>query len=602
MTNAIGLLWRRLSAEGPGGAENIGKKPAAGQMMQTVTDTMGRCAGKLPNQDRGLWENIQDFFTGLVEKLRNAYQDAEPDSEIAKILKRAIQDNEALAEAWASAVVDAGENYQLQDGQKKNAQEGVTETGVRYSTRNLSNQIDEVANQTFDTKNHVNYGSTPKALSNILSLPILPMLGTYTHAYTMALSQQQAQAEGRRTKGLNFHELGWDTVKNIPDMLNHPVAIIKSNTDVNDSRFVVVTNDVDKAGRPIIVAISPKGTGNYYGLKLMDTALLSSYGRNNLANYVATAKTENRIIWINKNNHQKQANPGVQFPNVLLSGDYTDNLAQFKQIVKREFQGTIFQNTFDDDGNRLFSSRNTRDSDGNQLTENQARYFENSRVRDDEGNLKVVYHSTFEDFYTFDRGRLGENTLGNASNAGLAATSLIGHWFSDHDLSGQLGEKTTMSYLNMENPHVVSSLDDLASEIIALSDDPDMIQDEYEYGNYEPLREAAAAYVDALRNEGYDGIITTDEEFGGNSYVVLDSAQAKLTTNLNPTQNPDIRYSQRVREGDQVERLAKQNEVLEKEVEYLKELVKIQKRGNKDNILILIYAPARGATRMILSM
>ena len=206
-------------------------------------------------------------------------------------------------------------------------------------------------------------------------------------------------------------------------------------------------------------------------------------------------------------------------------------------------------------------------------------------MRDDEGNLKVVYHSTFEDFYTFDRGRLGENTLGNASNAGLAATSLIGHWFSDHDLSGQLGEKTTMSYLNMENPHVVSSLDDLASEIIALSDDPDMIQDEYEYGNYEPLREAAAAYVDALRNEGYDGIITTDEEFGGNSYVVLDSAQAKLTTNLNPTQNPDIRYSQRVREGDQVERLAKQNEVLEKEVEYLKELVKIQKRGNRDNIL-----------------
>ena len=100
------------------------------EMMLTDTDAIGRIAGKLKNQDKGLWEKIKDFFTGLVEKLRNAYQDAEPDSEIAKILKRAIKDNEALAEAWASAVVDAGENYQLQDGQKKNAREG-----ERYSLR-----------------------------------------------------------------------------------------------------------------------------------------------------------------------------------------------------------------------------------------------------------------------------------------------------------------------------------------------------------------------------------------------------------------------------------------------------------------------------------
>ena len=99
-------------------------------MMLTDTDAIGRIAGKLQNQDRTLWKKIKDFFTGLVEKLRSAYQDAEPDSEIAKILKRAIQNNEALAEAWASAVVDAGENYQLQDGQKKNAREG-----ERYSLR-----------------------------------------------------------------------------------------------------------------------------------------------------------------------------------------------------------------------------------------------------------------------------------------------------------------------------------------------------------------------------------------------------------------------------------------------------------------------------------
>nr|DAG18135.1 MAG TPA: chromosome segregation ATPase [Caudoviricetes sp.] len=587
------------------------------EMMLTDTDAIGRIAGKLKNQDKGLWEKIKDFFTGLVEKLRNAYQDAEPDSEIAKILKRAIQDNEALAEAWASAVVDAGENYQLQDGQKKNAREGVTETGVRYSTRNLSNQIDEVANQTFDTKNHVNYGSTPKALSNILSLPILPMLGTYTHAYTMALSQQQAQAEGRRTKGLNFHELGWDTVKNIPDMLNHPAAIIKSNTDVNDSRFVVVTKQLDKGGNPIIAAIAPKGTGRFYSLDMTGAVLLSGYGKDSFSNYLNRAQTENRILWVEKNNHQKQASPGVQFPNALLSGDYTDNLAQFKQIVKREFQGTIFQNTFDDDGNRLFSSRNTRDSDGNQLTEDQARYFENSRVRDDEGNLKVVYHGSPAIFTEFSADFMG--THGSSEGQGF--------YFTDYKPMAEGyrkdGGQLLQGYLNIQKPlsdsevtlkrtevrKLLHALDPTGDDLVlnydsmggmgypskawynrSVNDTLDAVMNNDSdseilgelanaMGNYGAVLEKAR---DVL---GYDGYIVSGKYDDATVYVAFDSSQFKNADNQKPTSAKDIRFSQRVREGDQVERLAKQNEVLEKEVEYLKELVNIQKRGNKDHIL-----------------
>ena len=58
------------------------------EMMLTDTDAIGRIAGKLKIRTRACGRKIKDFFTGLVEKLRNAYQDAEPDSEIAKILKK----------------------------------------------------------------------------------------------------------------------------------------------------------------------------------------------------------------------------------------------------------------------------------------------------------------------------------------------------------------------------------------------------------------------------------------------------------------------------------------------------------------------------------
>lgn len=103
------------------------------EMSETIltdTDAANRLSQQVYKQDRTLWQKIKDFFTGLVEKLRNAYKDSDPDSDIGRMLKRAVQDNTEIAQAWAEAVAEAGENYQLQDGQKKNAQEG-----VRYSLR-----------------------------------------------------------------------------------------------------------------------------------------------------------------------------------------------------------------------------------------------------------------------------------------------------------------------------------------------------------------------------------------------------------------------------------------------------------------------------------
>lgn len=41
------------------------------------------------------------------------------------------------------------------------------------------------------------------------------------------------------------------------------------------------------------------------------------------------------------------------------------------------------------------------DSDGNKLTQQQAEYFKNSKVRDDDGNLLKVYHGTSESFTAF---------------------------------------------------------------------------------------------------------------------------------------------------------------------------------------------------------
>ena len=55
-----------------------------------------------------------------------------------------------------------------------------------------------------------------------------------------------------------------------------------------------------------------------------------------------------------------------------------------------------------------------------------------SKVVDENGEPLEVYHWTDNNpFYVFDKTRLGENTDRNASDAGYAATSHLGFWFSD---------------------------------------------------------------------------------------------------------------------------------------------------------------------------
>nr|DAL39411.1 MAG TPA_asm: chromosome segregation ATPase [Caudoviricetes sp.] len=81
------------------------------ETMLTDTDAAQRVSQELYKKDRTLWEKIRDFFTGLVEKLRNAYKGLDPDSDMGRITRQAIRDNEKVAQAWAEALVEAGSHY-----------------------------------------------------------------------------------------------------------------------------------------------------------------------------------------------------------------------------------------------------------------------------------------------------------------------------------------------------------------------------------------------------------------------------------------------------------------------------------------------------------
>ena len=128
----------------------------------------------------------------------------------------------------------------------------------------------------------------------------------------------------------------------------------------------------------------------------------------------------------------------------------------------------------------------------------------------------------------FDKRKIGMNTDGNAGDEEMAATAHVGFWFAEKDVSSDtFSEFAHKVYLRIENPHELWYVRDLADEIAA-------------YGG-------AEAYVEAMREQGYDGIIIErDLEFATKSYVVFDSNQIKSATEnvgtFNPG-NPDIRFS-----------------------------------------------------------
>lgn len=221
-----------------------------------------------------------------------------------------------------------------------------------------------------------------------------------------------------------------------------------------------------------------------------------------------------------------------------------------------------------------YSLSKSTDNEGNQLTREQDEFFKDSKIRDNEGNLRRVYHTTKNDFTVFDKSRKGEATDG--------PNTFLGFFFAESpDHMEQFPEfqngKTDAYYLDMKKPMDLTNLSrESFMDIVELTGGDRMEAAEVYDEELEAEKSRArlrgdnntslsisqllynmvgdyyhADFFDALKPnydklvaKGYDGVIDyLDEMMGEREFVVFDSNQAKLTTNTKPTKDPDIRYS-----------------------------------------------------------
>lgn len=187
-----------------------------------------------------------------------------------------------------------------------------------------------------------------------------------------------------------------------------------------------------------------------------------------------------------------------------------------------------------------------RDSKGNQLSKEQQEFFKDSKVRDSKGRLQVVYHGTTSEFNTFKRGDIGYH-FGSYEQA-------------RNRLSYQGGKKRYIkAYLDIKNPLVIEHDSGswhgnyAAGMMLTWGDfnsNPEAVAKLQEIARMYDTRRSDFELKNFLKSLGYDGIQylnTHESEFGKESYsyIAFDSNQVKEVSNIKPTSDHDIRYSDR---------------------------------------------------------
>lgn len=241
--------------------------------------------------------------------------------------------------------------------------------------------------------------------------------------------------------------------------------------------------------------------------------------------------------------------------------------------------------TYDDNGNIIplserFNSENEdiryqyKDSEGNALTEAQQEFFKDSKVRDKEGNLLLMYHGTKAQFTVFERDKIGSTGRMEGSGFNFTPSKSRASSYSDGTvLGGYLNiarplsaDKKTITMRQLAN--IIKEIDPTGDNIIA-----NYAYETRDYGKdsfikreslttakaifdfcdndadiYAELSSAnpdADSLISKFQSLGYDGVIHYNEDGTIKTAVTFDSNQFKNADNLNPTSDPDIRYQYR---------------------------------------------------------
>lgn len=398
-------------------------------------------------------------------------------------------------DALRTALMDAGKA--AKEGRRQYALDLGQDSHYDYS-KSFAEQVEDWQNGKFPKNDALLVGRTPEVFRRI-GLNDLPMTMNQTHVdYAVNGTKED-------------HQMSLVMLEHLPELLEHPVAIIESATRPNDSIVAIVDGTID--GKNVIAPITIQTTSRANDVQIDANHLASVHGRGNVENLFKKAlQKENAdsvgVYYLDKNRAS------------ILFGDIR---VQFPEISE---QAGLIHSIFDAGGSVKQKSMEQTE------TRQFKRWFKDSKVVDEDGKPLVMYHGTHAengDFHVFDyskavkRGGLGLKALG------------AGNYFTATHLSGneRYGSRVIEAYLSIKHPFEVDAGETFGEAVQSKMglDTKGMSYD---------------AIQQAMRERGYDGVIQRGKDGRTALAVTFDPEQIKSATDnvgLFDPMNPDTRYS-----------------------------------------------------------
>ena len=452
-------------------------------------------------------------------------------------------------------------------------------------------KVDQIENNTYNSNDVVIMGRTPKVLQDI-GFNSLPVAMTKNHIYSVAVSEARAKNEGRYKKNTNYHDLGFNTVKQIYNKISDPLMVIAhpdfTNKESRDSTHkVIALVDLSVNNKQVIAPIVVDFESRY-NKKIIDVNLVATYfNKNNIHDLIKEAialENNNQVGFYYLDKKRTQSiikQKGYQLPSVL------NNLSS--NIIIRKIDSNVNKKI-----NKITQSKQFVRWFGDWQNSPKSA----SKVVDGNGEPLVVYHQTGNDFNVFDANKKGAGEFDSEMPTGIFMKPTS-------DNIGVSGNKQMALYANIRNPLTVNNRAELVrfyeqnidgykeardyissidseykqkyeqaeaeedaeySKLWTAREQGKITEDEYqkaiesnaldeleeEWHNKvnEASKEAKSLIDDYFRNSNYDGVIVKNDagSFGRTTktYIAFSNTQVKSATDNIGTfdgRNSDIRYA-----------------------------------------------------------
>lgn len=515
----------------------------------------------------------------------------------AKAFAKDLEALENLAKRFSDAADTARENIteqtEVQNGEKIDVEKysmGSTDNIVQAE---FEKKVDEIEKNTYNSDNVVIMGITPNILQKIGLAP-LPLAMTKNHIYSVAVSDTRAKSEGRYHKNTNYHNLGFDTVKDIYNKISDPLMVIahpdfavNKNKSKDSTHKVVVLVDLSVDGKQVIAPITVDYQGMYNNT-LIDVNLVATYfDKSNINDYIKEAialetTRKTGFFYLDKKRTQNIfKKSGYQLPSQLKNSGSNIIIRPIDDIVNKKINNITQSKQFI----RWFGDWQNSPAKA-------------SKVVDNNGEPLVLYHQTEKEFTTFDTKQKGSgefdsemptgifmkptnNDIGVGGNIQMPLYASIKNplivnnrselvKFYDKNVQGYTKAKSAIDSVNKEykakfneemkreneeyqklwNAKKNGEISEEEYQKSISRDALDEIMEEWENKVNEASHNAKALIDDYFKNSNYDGVIVNNDvgSFGRSTktFIAFENTQVKSATDNIGTfdgNNPDIRYS-----------------------------------------------------------